>query len=164
MVILPAHASEAMRVANGDVDAIARMERACPNKVQALFDWRFWADKRQLPPEGDWYGWLMLAGRGFGKTRAGAEWIHELAEGHGGIRIALIGATMDEARAVMVEGQSGILATRTRNARPKWEPSRGRLKWATGAEAFVYSGENPERLRGPEHHFACRPGAEGNYP
>jgi len=147
-------ASEAMRLASGDAGALARLRASVGSFRRKLLDWAFWADKRQLPPEGDWHGWLMLAGRGFGKTRAGAEWVHALAERHGSIRIALVGATMDEARAVMVEGQSGILATRPREARPKWEPSRGRLKWRTGAEAFLYSGENPEKMRGPEHHFA----------
>ncbi len=148
------HASEAVKIANGDAAALARRRAAISSFRGTLRDWSFWADKRQLPPDGDWHGWLMLAGRGFGKTRAGSEWIHALAEEHGAIRIALVGATMDEARAIMVEGQSGILATRPKEARPKWEPSRGRLRWRTGAEAFLYSGEAPEKLRGPEHHFA----------
>jgi phage terminase large subunit-like protein len=151
---MSAYDSEATKVAKGNPEALARFRSGIGSFRQALQDWPLWADKRQLPPEGDWHGWLMLAGRGFGKTRAGAEWIHALAEENGAIRIALVGATIDEARSIMVEGQSGILATRPRAMRPKWEPSRGRLKWRTGAEAFLYSGEAPEKLRGPEHHFA----------
>nr|WP_239987526.1 terminase family protein [Sphingosinithalassobacter portus] len=120
-----------------------------------LQEWPFWADPRQLPPPGaDWRIWLMLAGRGFGKTRAGAEWVRALAEADGGVRIALVGATLGEVRAVMVEGASGILATATEAKRPTWEPTRGRLKWTNGAQAFAYSGENPEGLRGPQFHYA----------
>lgn len=119
-----------------------------------LADWPFWADPRQLPPEGDWRVWLMLAGRGFGKTRTGAEWVRAMAEADGALRIALVGATMAEARAVMVEGESGVLAVSPAATRPKWEPSRGRLLWRSGAQAFVYSGENPDGLRGPQHHLA----------
>ena len=116
-----------------------------------LHDWRFWADPRQLPPAGDWRVWLMLAGRGFGKTRAGAEWVRGVAEADGSARIALVGATIGEVRRVMIEGESGILAVSPRATRPKWEPSNGRLSWRSGAQAFCYSGENPDALRGPQH-------------
>ncbi len=146
-------ASEARKLAHRGDAAIAARISAMGSFNALLSNWAFWADKRQLPPKGDWRSWMIMAGRGFGKTRAGSEWIRNLAA-LGRVRIALIGATMDEARAVMVEGQSGILAVTPRNERPKWEPSRGRLSWRTGAEAFLYSGESPEKLRGPEHHFA----------
>ncbi|WP_431469413.1 DNA-packaging protein [Sphingosinithalassobacter sp. LHW66-3] len=131
-----------------------------------LHDWRFWADPRQLPPEGDdWRVWLMLAGRGFGKTRAGAEWVRALAEAEGAAQIALVGATLAEVRAVMIEGPSGILATAPEEARPKWEPTRGRLAWPGGAQAFVHSGERPEGLRGPQFHYAwCDEIAKWAYP
>ncbi|MBA14861.1 MAG: ATP-binding protein [Sphingomonas sp.] len=131
-----------------------------------LYDWHFWADPRQLPPPGpDWRVWLMLAGRGFGKTRAGAEWVRALAQSDGSMRIALVGATLGEVRAVMVEGASGILATSPDADRPSWEPTRGRLKWANGAQAFAYSGENPEGLRGPQFHYAwCDEIAKWAYP
>jgi phage terminase large subunit-like protein len=119
-----------------------------------LHDWRFWADSRQLPPPGDWRVWLMLAGRGFGKTRAGAEWVRSVAEADGSARIALIGATIGDVRRVMIEGESGVLAVSPAATRPKWEPSRGRLAWRSGAQAFVYSGENPDALRGPQHSHA----------
>lgn len=72
--------------------------------------WRLWAHEGQLPPEGDWLGWLILAGRGFGKTRAGAEWVRAVAESDGNARIALVGASLGEARSIMVEGDSGLMA------------------------------------------------------
>lgn len=130
-----------------------------------LHDWRFWADPRQLPPPGAWRTWLMMAGRGFGKTRAGAEWVRMVAEADGSARIALVGATLGEVRRVMVEGESGILNVSPLATRPKWEPSRGRLVWQSGAQAFAYSGENPDALRGPQHsHAWCDELAKWAYP
>lgn len=119
-----------------------------------LHDWRFWANPAQLPPPGEWRLWLMLAGRGFGKTRAGAEWVRSIAERDGRARIALVGATVAEVRRVMVEGESGILSISPAAGRPRWEPSLGRLSWRSGAQAFVYSGENPDGLRGGQHSHA----------
>ena len=114
-----------------------------------------WASEGQLPPRGTgWRTWLMMAGRNFGKTRAGAEWVQSLATMKQPVRIALVGATEDEVRSIMVEGPSGILASAPPGQRPKWEPSLGRLSWRGGSLAFVYSGENPDKLRGPNHHFA----------
>ncbi|HEV2866388.1 MAG TPA: terminase family protein [Allosphingosinicella sp.] len=115
--------------------------------------WTMWARKAQEPPDGSWRVWLLMAGRGFGKTRAGAEWIHHLAEERD-LRIALAGPSEDEVRAVMVEGSSGLLACAPEDNRPEWEPSRGLLTWPSGSRAFVYSGANPESLRGPEHDYA----------
>ena len=117
------------------------------------FDW--WAHRGQLAPEGrGWRTWLMMAGRGYGKTRAGAEWVQRLAMGRGR-RIALAGATIDEARAVMVEGKSGLIAVAAgHGVELNWEPSLGRLTWPTGSVARLYSGDNADGLRGPEHHFA----------
>lgn len=119
-----------------------------------LHDWRFWANPGQLPPAGDWRLWLMLAGRGFGKTRAGAEWVRSIAERERGARIALVGATIADVRRVMVEGESGIISISPAATRPRWEPSLGRLSWRSGAQAYVYSGENPDGLRGPQHSHA----------
>lgn len=115
-----------------------------------------WAHDNQLPPtEEGWRTWLMLAGRGFGKTRAGAEWIHGLALARPGSRIALVGASLIEARSIMVEGVSGLLTVaRNHGRRVQWEPSLGRLKWSNGSEAQLFSGDSPEGLRGPEHDFA----------
>jgi len=117
-------------------------------------DWSLDRRIAQQPPEGDWRVWLLMAGRGFGKTRAGAEWVRGLAESDGALRIALIGAGLAEARAVMVEGPSGLLAIAPRGARPDWEPSLRRLRWPNGAVAHLYSAAEPESLRGPEHHAA----------
>ncbi len=120
-----------------------------------------WGQDGQHPPsEEGWRVWLMLAGRGFGKTRAGAEWVHALAGARRTIRIALVGATIAEARSVMVEGPSGLIAIARRyKARLKWEPSINRLSWPGGAQAQIFSGDNANGLRGPEHHFAwCAPG------
>ena len=118
-------------------------------------DFEFWAAEGQLPPAEDgWRTWLMLAGRGFGKTRAGAEWIHRIASSRP-MRIALVAATLDEARAVMVEGVSGILSVaRRKRHKVKWEPSLGKITWQKGAVAQLFSGDNPDGLRGPEHHVA----------
>jgi len=97
----------------------------------------------------------MLAGRGFGKTRAGSEWIFRLANARPKVRIALVGATIAEARSIMVEGVSGLI-TVARQYRRKlnWEPSIGRLSWPNGSEARLFSGDNADGLRGPEHDFA----------
>ncbi len=116
--------------------------------------WPVWARDPQLAPAGDWRVWLILAGRGFGKTRAGAEWVRARAEAGGRLRIALVGATMAEARAVMIEGESGLLAIAPPGRRPLWEPSLRRLRWPGGAQAFLYSAAEPEGLRGPQHHLA----------
>lgn len=122
-------------------------------------DWRFLARPNQLAPDGDWQVWLILAGRGFGKTRTGAEWVREQVKA-GVKRIGLIAATASDAREVMVEGESGVLSVcwagdRTADGeiigKPSYEPSKRRLTWANGAIATTYSAEEPERLRGPQH-------------
>ncbi len=115
--------------------------------------WRRQARLNQLPPEGDWLTWLLLAGRGFGKTRAGAETICEWAEAGRYRQIALVGATAADVRDVMVEGPSGIL-TLARSLRPIYEPSRRRIAWPNGVVAHTYSADEPERLRGPQHDAA----------
>ena len=116
--------------------------------------WRIYARIAQVAPAGDWRIWLILAGRGFGKTRAGAEWVRELAEAQPGVRIALVGATLNEVRAVMVEGESGILAVCPPGRGPAFEPSLRKLTWPNGAEATLYSAGEPDSLRGPQHGFA----------
>ena len=121
--------------------------------LDSMFE--LWAhDGQRVPDDQGWRVWLMMAGRGFGKTRAGAEWINQLAMKRG-MRIALVGANIDEARSVMVEGVSGILSVARRsNIRVKWEPSLKRLTWPSGSSAELYSGDNADGMRGPEHHFA----------
>lgn len=116
--------------------------------------WEFWAREQQLPPDGDWSTWLMLAGRGGGKTRTGAEWVISRAQEFPGSHGALVAASPADARDVMVEGVSGILACSPPWFRPKYEPSKRRLTWPNGAWATTYSAHNPDELRGPQHHWA----------
>lgn len=113
-------------------------------------DWDFWSRPDQRPPPGKWRTWLLLAGRGFGKTRAGAEWVRQVAAAGRTGRIGLVAATMAEARAIMVEGESGLLAIHPPDDRPSYEPSLGRVSWNNGVQAFLYSAAEPESLRGPQ--------------
>lgn len=126
------------------------------------WNWPLWARAAQLPPEGDWRVWLVMAGRGFGKTRAGAEWVRTIAEADHEARIAMVGASLHEARAVMVEGESGVMAVCPPHRRPRFEPSLRRVIWPNGAQAMLYSAGEPESLRGPQHSHACGAGAEGS--
>lgn len=132
-----------------------------PNELRRLvYDWELWARPDQLPPEGDWISWLVLGGRGAGKTRTGAEWVKALVQGRTPFatqpygRIALIGETLQDARDVMVEGVSGLLAIHDTQDRPNWRPSRRRLEWPNGAVAQIFSAEDPESLRGPQFDAA----------
>jgi phage terminase large subunit-like protein len=127
-------------------------ELSANEAAEILEDWRFWARPDQIAPEGNWRVWLIMAGRGFGKTRCGAEWVHEQIR-QGRERIALVGETKADVRDVMVEGESGILATAGRN-RPLYEPSKRRLTWPNGAIGVCYSGDEPDQLRGPQHDAA----------
>ena len=120
----------------------------------ASWHWEIWGRDEQLPPPGDWRVWLICAGRGFGKTRAGAEWVRDLARHDGEARIALVGGSLGEVRSVMVEGESGILAAAPGALAPDYEPSLRRLVWPNGAQAFLYSAGEPESLRGPQHSHA----------
>src|ERR1700751_1791540 len=123
-----------------------------PAEARALlYDWQFWARPAQLPPPGNWRVWLLLAGRGFGKTRTGAELIRARVANATARRLALVAPTAADARNVMVEGESGILAISPPWDRPRYEPSKRRLTWPNGAIATLYSADEPERLRGPQH-------------
>lgn len=116
--------------------------------------WPVWARADQLPPRGPWRTWLILAGRGWGKSRTGAEFVRaEVKSGRAG-RIALVARTAADVRDVIVEGESGILAISPKGERPTWEPSRRRLTWPNGAQATTYSAEEPDQLRGPQHDLA----------
>lgn len=120
----------------------------------------FWALPHQLPPEGAWKTWVIMGGRGAGKTRAGAEWVRAQVEGARAAdpgrarRVALVGETIDQAREVMVFGESGILACSPPDRRPVWETTRKRLVWPNGAVAELYSAFDPESLRGPQFDAA----------
>ncbi len=116
----------------------------------AAYDWGWRGRAEQQAPAGDWAIWLMLAGRGFGKTRAGAEWVRGIAEADGKARIALVGATLGEARSVMVEGESGLLGIAPRWCRPVFAPALRKLVWPNGAMATLYGAAEPEALRGPQ--------------
>ena len=131
---------------------------SAPELQDFLYRWPFWARPEQRPPDGEWPVWLILAGRGFGKTRAGAEWVRHIAEGDGSARFALVGANYAETRTVMVEGESGLLSIAPPKQRPVWEPSLKRLSWENGAQAHLYSAAEPEGLRGPQHSHAGGPG------
>lgn len=120
----------------------------------------FWALPHQLPPEGAWKTWVIMGGRGAGKTRAGAEWVRAQVEGSRAgdpgraRRVALVGETIDQAREVMVFGESGILACSPPDRRPVWEATRKRLVWPNGAVAELYSAFDPDSLRGPQFDAA----------
>lgn len=132
------------------------------HEIDALgtWHWEIWGRDEQLAPMGNWRVWMICAGRGFGKTRAGAEWVRGVARADPLARIALVAASLQEARAVMVEGESGVLAASPGALAPEFEPSLRRLTWPNGAQAYLYSAAEPETLRGPQHSHACRPGAE----
>ncbi|MBV1902054.1 MAG: terminase family protein [Marinosulfonomonas sp.] len=120
----------------------------------------FWAMDHQLPPEGDWRSWVIMGGRGAGKTRAGAEWVRRQVEGNlpldpGRVhRVALVGETIEQVREVMIFGESGILACSPPDRRPEWRATRKMLEWPNGATAQIFSASEPEGLRGPQFDAA----------
>ena len=124
--------------------------------------WPLWARPDQIAPEPplrNWTSWIILGGRGAGKTRAGAEWIRAAAAKNpktadNPLRIALVGETYLAARSVMVEGESGLLNIGRQDRRPVFQPSRRQLRWPSGAIAELFSAEDPEALRGPQFHLA----------
>ena len=123
-----------------------------------LFD--FWAMPHQVPPEGDWRTWVILGGRGAGKTRAGAEWVRAQVEGSTAFddgacrRVALVGETIEQVRDVMIFGDSGIMACTPPDRRPEWRATKKALIWPNGAEARIYTAHDPEGLRGPQFDAA----------
>ena len=124
--------------------------------AEELESWQFLARPSQLSPAGeDWIIWLLLAGRGFGKTRALVEFVLEKVATRAASRVALVAPTAADARDVLVEGPSGILACSPRWCRPIYEPSNRRVTWPWGAIATLYSADEPERLRGPQHDLAA---------
>lgn len=136
--------------ARSPVDVKKLLGELTDGEAAALeFDWNFWARPNQLPPEGDWTTWLLLGGRGSGKTRAGAEcvrcWVKDYA------LVNLIGPTADDARDVMIEGESGLLNICPNSERPEYLPSRRRLNWPNGAVSLIFTADEPDRLRGKQH-------------
>ena len=147
-----------------DLDAARRAEivagLSTDEVLDLLYAWRLWARPNQVAPVGiagdptkPWDYWLILAGRGFGKTRSGAEWVHEQIAA-GVKRIALVARTAADIRDVVVEGESGILATAHPARRPTWNPSKRRLTWPNGAIATTFSAKEPNSLRGPQYEKA----------
>jgi len=128
--------------------AIGRL--TAPEAEALLYHWNGWARDNQKPPEGEWAIWAIVAGRGFGKTRTGAEtvrsWVRNFAF------VNLIGATADDARDIMVQGESGLLAICPRHERPRYLPSKRRLDWPNGAKSLIFTADEPERLRGKQHN------------
>ncbi|WP_082677361.1 baseplate megatron protein TIM-barrel domain-containing protein [Ruegeria profundi] len=124
------------------------------------FLFEFWALPHQLPPKGDWRSWVIMGGRGAGKTRAGAEWVRSMVEGSlpldngEACRVALVGETFDQVRDVMIFGDSGILQCSPPDRRPAWKASERKLIWPNGAEAQAFSAHDPEGLRGPQFDAA----------
>lgn len=129
-------------------------------KAELLHHWPFWARPEQRAPAGDWHTWLILAGRGFGKTRAGAEWVREMVCGSTPLaagrysRVALVAETAADCRDVLVEGDSGLLGIHPKAFRPSYEPSKRRVTWPNGAVATLYNATEPDQLRGPQHDMA----------
>lgn len=144
--------------------------------VEILSFWPLWARPDQLPPatteDGTpWRVWLVMGGRGAGKTRAGAEWVRAKALGLAPLgtvaarRIALVGETINDVRRVMVEGISGLLSVHAAHQRPRFEPSKGQLVWPSGAIAQMFSAEDPDGLRGPQFDAAwCDEVAKWRHP
>ncbi len=147
-------------IASADVavkEAFLRELEQVPGALLALpYLFEFWAHPHQLPPDGDWRNWVILGGRGAGKTRAGAEWVRSMVEGARPLdegrckRIALVGETIEQVREVMIFGDSGIMACSPPDRRPEWLVMRKMLRWPNGAVAVVASAHDPESLRGPQ--------------
>ena len=131
----------------------------------ALHMWPLWARDSQVAPPGDWSVWLLMAGRGFGKTRTGAEWVRARVESGASGRIALVARTPADVRDVMIEGDSGLLSVCPPGNRPKYEPTKRRLTWPNGAFALAFSSHEPDQLRGPQFDAAwCDELASWEYP
>jgi predicted phage terminase large subunit-like protein len=161
----PASQAEALASLPGELHDAAIAALSNSEAAALLYDWRFWARASQLAPPGDWRIWLLIAGRGFGKTRSGAEWVRLQVEEGRAARIALLAPTAGDVRDVMIEGESGLLAIAPPGFRPDYEPSKRRLTWPNGAIATAYSADEPERLRGPQHDAAwCDELAAWRYP
>jgi terminase large subunit-like protein len=126
-----------------------------PNAIKSIkSDWGFWARGSQFPPNDGWDVWLISAGRGFGKTRVGAEIVNHWAESVPGCMILMVGRTSEEVRDVMVYGISGVIRVARDTFRPVYEPSQTRLRWPNGSLAYTFSADVPDSLRGRNANFA----------
>ncbi len=155
------------RLAALPVEQRAGFLEALPAEVlaAAAYEWPFWARPDQLEPPGSWRTWLMRSGRGAGKTRAGAETVRSWVERGVYGRLHLVGRTDADVRETMVEGPSGLLTVSPPGFRPLYRPRLRRLIWPNGAEAYLFSAEEPDRLRGPQCEAAwCDELASWKYP
>ena len=147
--------------------AVRAYQRGLPSWEDARlkYNWSLHARPSQLPPDGDWDTWLILAGRGFGKTRTGAEWVRAQVEHGQAHRIALVARTLPEAQSIMIEGESGLLNVCPPWDKPIYEPSKRKLTWPNGAHALAFSSHEPDQLRGPQFDAAwCDELASWQYP
>ena len=150
--------SPAQILANLPDDERAAALASLSDEVRAnlRYNWEFWARPNQVEPAGDWTTWLILAGRGFGKTRTGAETIRKWACGDTPLspgrcsRIALVAETAPDARDVMVLGPAGLLACHSKEFRPTYYPSKRLVEWPNGAQAILFNAVEPDQLRGPQ--------------
>lgn len=118
------------------------------------YNWEFWARPNQMEPDGDWTTWLILAGRGFGKTRTGAEWVNKNVKAGKAKRIALVAETAPDARDVMVLGPAGIVSVSPPDFKAEYFPSKRLVRWPNGAEAILFNAVEPDQLRGPQFDLA----------
>ena len=138
-----------MTAAIHDAAIQAQLESAtAAHRAAARYPWPLWARENQLEPTGEHRYWLVLAGRGFGKTRAGVEWVRSQIESGKASRAIVVAPTAADCRDTSVEGPSGFLASCPPWDRPTYEPSKRRLTWQSGAQVGLYSAEEPDRLRG----------------
>jgi len=133
---------------------IRRLAPTVQEQAALLYLWEYWGRPEQFAPPGDWSTWLILSGRGWGKSRTGAEWVRHQVESGACKRLALVARTAADARDVMVEGDSGILKISPPWNRPHYEPSKRRLTWPNGAIATTFSADEPNALRGPQYDGA----------
>ena len=137
-----------------DASVQTRMAAIKQEMEHRRYEWMRHARPNQLPPSGNWFLWILLAGRGFGKTRTGAEWVRHKVEQEGVRRVALVAPTNFDARVTMVEGESGLLAVCPPWNKPTFHPSKMEVHWPNGAIATLYSSEEPNRLNGPQSEIA----------
>jgi phage terminase large subunit-like protein len=145
-------------------EQIERVNSISDAQAEALlFDWSWHARPNQILPTGKWINWVILAGRGFGKTRTGAETVREWVKEYPYVN--LIGATADDARDIMIEGESGILGLCTKDERPRYLAHKSQLDWPNGAKSLVFTADNPDRMRGKQHmKLWCDEVASWRYP
>ena len=149
--MMPGPSSLSSSLAGRDPAQISEALKALTDHevVTLLYEWELWARPEQIPPAWDWRCWLILAGRGWGKSRTGAEWVR--AQVRTSPLVNLIGATADDARDIMIEGESGILAICPEGERPRYLASKRQLAWPNGAKSLIFTADEPERLRGKQH-------------